>query len=100
MQVKRMPAAWPSFTPLGTTDETVEGIKGVLEGLYTTLRDYRTSIKRTLDDMAVHNDVTEGTTAPSSTPSRVGLLFLNTTAKDMYISVGTASSADWKKITP
>ena len=43
---------------------------------------------------------TEGAGAPSSTPTDVGLHYLDTSAKDMYISVGTASSADWKKITP
>lgn len=38
--------------------------------------------------------------APATTPTDVGLYNLDTAVKDMYISVGTASSADWKKITP
>lgn len=43
---------------------------------------------------------TEGAVAPTSTPTDVGLFYLDTVLKDMYMSVGTASSADWKKITP
>lgn len=39
-----------------------------------------------------------GTTAPTSTPSSVGLVFINTSAKDIYIAVGTSSSGDWQKL--
>ena len=37
-----------------------------------------------------------GTAAPSITPTNVGDHFIDTTNDDTYISVGTASSADWK----
>lgn len=40
--------------------------------------------------------VTTGTGAPSSTPSAVGDRYYDTTNKDWYEAVGTASSADWQ----
>ena len=39
--------------------------------------------------------VTIGTAAPTTTPTSVGQLFVDTTNKKAYISTGTASSADW-----
>lgn len=39
--------------------------------------------------------VSSGTTAPSSTPVAVGQMYVDTTAKKVYVSVGTTSSADW-----
>lgn len=41
--------------------------------------------------------VTSGSGAPSSTPSKVGDIYIDTTSDDAYIAVGTASSADWEK---
>ena len=37
-----------------------------------------------------------GTTAPSSTPVSVGQMYVDTTAKKVYVSTGTSSSSDWK----
>lgn len=39
-----------------------------------------------------------GTSAPATTPSRVGDLFIDTTNNRTWISHGTSSSADWKEI--
>lgn len=39
--------------------------------------------------------ITTGTAAPATTPARVGLIYLDTTNKKMYISMGTTSSTDW-----
>lgn len=39
--------------------------------------------------------MTFGTAAPTSTPTAVGNFFLDTTNKKLYVSTGTASSADW-----
>lgn len=36
-----------------------------------------------------------GTAAPTTTPTSVGQIFVDTTNKKAYISTGTASSADW-----
>jgi len=37
----------------------------------------------------------EGTSAPTTTPQRVGLMFVDTTANKVYVATGTSSSADW-----
>lgn len=37
-----------------------------------------------------------GTAAPAVTPSYVGQFFVDTSARKLYFSVGTASSADWE----
>ena len=42
--------------------------------------------------------ITTGTAVPSSTPTAVGLIFIDTTADNAYIAVGTSSSADWALI--
>jgi len=39
--------------------------------------------------------MTFGTAAPATTPAASGLYFLDTTNKKLYVSTGTASSADW-----
>jgi hypothetical protein len=39
--------------------------------------------------------MTFGTAAPATTPTAVGNFFLDTTNKKLYVSTGTASSADW-----
>ena len=78
-----------------------------IEDAYNRVRDLgrnidtmRRQLVLALNDHASYVTPTEGAGAPSSTPSDTGLLYLDTSAKDMYMSVGTASSADWKKITP
>jgi len=40
--------------------------------------------------------VTSGSGAPSSTPSRIGRLYIDTSGEKVYISTGIASSANWK----
>lgn len=37
-----------------------------------------------------------GILAPSTTPEKIGDLFVNTASGKAYISVGTSSSSDWK----
>lgn len=41
--------------------------------------------------------ISSGAGAPGSTPTKVGDIYIDTTADDAYIAVGTASSADWEK---
>ena len=48
------------------------------------------------DHSAIYPAVTSGAGAPSSTPSRIGLRYVDTTNDIDYFSVGTASSADWE----
>ena len=40
-------------------------------------------------------EYTQGTSAPSTTPSRIGLLYMDTSANKLYFSSGTSSSSDW-----
>ncbi len=39
--------------------------------------------------------ITSGTTAPSSTPTKIGDIYVNTSGSKVYIAKGTSSSADW-----
>jgi len=39
--------------------------------------------------------ISSGIVAPSSTPSKVGDVYVDTVAKKIYFATGTASSADW-----
>lgn len=42
--------------------------------------------------------INTGTTAPSSTPDKVGDIYTDTTAGNIYIAKGTGSSADWTQV--
>ena len=42
---------------------------------------------------------TLGTAAPTTTPAKVGLLFIDTTNAAVYISTGTTGSGDWTALT-
>jgi hypothetical protein len=64
-----------------------------------------TNLQTTLDGKADDADVTAkqdkastGTAAPTTTPSYVGQMNIDTTNKRYYIAEGTASSADWKRL--
>ena len=39
--------------------------------------------------------ISSGAVAPSSTPSKVGDVYVDTTAKKIYFATGSSSSADW-----
>lgn len=98
MVAKQFPKTWP---PLIIREyKNFKRSYEVLGNLVRGLDDLRKKIAEVGNDHADRLDPQTGSAAPTSTPTDVGLLFLNTTAKDMYISVGTTSSADWKKITP
>jgi len=45
-----------------------------------------------------YEKITTGTTAPSSTPTKVGDQFIDTTNGNIYIAKGTTSSADWVQV--
>ena len=42
--------------------------------------------------------VSSGAGVPSSTPSKLGNIYIDTTNKKQYIAMGTSSSSDWKKV--
>jgi hypothetical protein len=49
------------------------------------------------DDHTQYSIISTGTTAPASTPARPGALFIDTTADNVYVATGNASSADWQE---
>ena len=98
MAAKQFPKSWP---PLVIREfEDIKQAYRVLRDLVRSLDDLRRKVLEVGNDHATRLDAQTGTVAPTSTPTDTALFFLDTVAKDMYISVGTASSADWKKITP
>jgi len=50
------------------------------------------------DDHTQYTLISSQAGTPSSTPSRVGLINVDTSAETAYVSTGTASSADWDLI--
>lgn len=40
--------------------------------------------------------ISTGIVAPTSIPTDIGLMYINTAAGKVYVSTGTISSADWK----
>ena len=48
-----------------------------------------------IDGDTVYPNIESGTSAPSSTPSKVGDMYVDTSAKKLYIATGTSSSSDW-----
>lgn len=39
--------------------------------------------------------ISSGTSAPATTPVKVGDIFVDTSSKKMYVATGIASSNDW-----
>lgn len=64
---------------------------------YTPVRLYAdpTTHRLLVDSSSI---ISTGTTAPSSTPTGAGYIYIDTTAGNAYIAVGSSSSADWKLI--
>ena len=60
----------------------------LIEGTTNHTRNYR------LDNIS---KVTSGTVAPTSTPAKIGDIYVNTVLKQTYVANGTSSSADWIK---
>ena len=57
--------------------------------------DYATAAQGATADAAP--TISSGAGAPSSTPTKVGDIYIDTTGDDAYVAVGTASSSDWEK---
>jgi hypothetical protein len=98
MAALRFPLEWPPFVLKRFSDlqEAYQKVRDVLR----SIEDLRTRLTETINDHADRLTPLTGSGAPGSTPSDTGLHYLDTAAGDMYISVGTSSSSDWKKITP
>ena len=50
-----------------------------------------------ISDLGSYSAVTSGAGAPSTAPSGLGNIYIDTTNDDAYIAVGTVSAADWEK---
>ena len=98
MAAKRLPESYPTFI-IRRFEELTEAYK-VLKNLVRSFEDFRREVGDVGLDHATRLDALTGSGAPGTTPTDTNLNYLDTAARDMYVSVGTASSADWKKITP
>jgi len=48
-----------------------------------------------IDGDTVYPNISHGTSAPSSTPAKIGDMYINTATDKLYIATGTSSSSDW-----
>jgi hypothetical protein len=49
----------------------------------------------TTNSISCSPTISSGTTSPSSTPAKVGDMYVDTTAKKIYVATGTTNSTDW-----
>jgi hypothetical protein len=98
MPANRFPVTWPPFR--------ISEFKNFMEA-YQRLRDFvrsindlRVRIVIVCNDHADRLTPTEDAGAPASTPDDKLLFYINSSNGDIYVSTGTASAADWKKISP
>ncbi len=49
-------------------------------------------------DQEARSKVSSGSGAPSSTPTMVGSMYIDTDSGRIYIAVGTSGSSDWKEV--
>lgn len=63
------------------------------DGVTPTLVYVNPTTNRILADLS--GGVTSGSAAPNTTPSAVGLMYVDTVNKKVYVSTGTSSSSDW-----
>jgi hypothetical protein len=61
--------------------------------------DHGTLSGLTDDDHTQYSLISSGAGVPSTTPGRVGEIYIDTTADNVYISTDTSSSADWDQAT-
>lgn len=98
MAAKKLPESYPTFI-IKRFKELIDVYSG-LKDLVRAIEDFRREVEDVAIDHKERLDALTGSGAPGITPTDTNLSYLDTGAKEMYISVGTSSSADWKKITP
>lgn len=65
-------------------------------GLFTGTPTYNLGVDASGNIIEVASPtVSTGTATPSSTPTKIGDIYIDTTAKKLYFASGTSSSADW-----
>lgn len=95
---------------LGTTETAQDGVVSAQIKLYNTAETqvltsnlFTFKVNPNYDDDTtvsevatnVRPNISQGTTAPSEIPTKIGDIYINTTAKKAYLAMGTSSSADW-----
>jgi len=84
-----------STVPFNNVQDAIEYLRSLI-GSHS--HDHGTLTGLTDDDHAQYSLISSQAGAPGTTPSRVGLLNIDTTDDNIYISVDVASSADWKLV--
>jgi hypothetical protein len=67
----------------------------IIEQLSIVADDYDDAIQKKHDGL-IQPNISSGTAAPSSTPTKVGDIYIDTNNKKLYFAVGILSSADWE----
>jgi len=67
-------------------------LRYIKDGIFLAVGDGRTVSGKQLPTL------TTGTTVPAITPTAVGLFYLDTVTKILYVSTGIASDADWEPV--
>lgn len=98
MAARKISTEFPQFVLRGMTSFT--DVYNRLRGLIGAFNDLRNQMISSVNEHGDRLTAITGSGAPATTPEDTLLYYLDTAAKDMYVSVGTSSSADWKKTTP
>ena len=74
------------------TSNLATGLSGNSDNYIKDVNNDLTRLFQTVNRMP---DISTGTAVPTTTPSRIGNIYVDTTNKKVYISSGHSSSADW-----
>lgn len=66
-----------------------------VESLARDMRVLQRRLFEVVNEHALRTTHESGTVAPTSTPTFVGQMYVDTTANKGYIATGTSSSSDW-----
>ena len=104
MAAKKLPTTHP-ILPLRRPQDLEDGtpekaLFNLIQNIQEQLNRFRDLVVETSNDHAnlLDERVSSGSGAPGTTPTKIGLLFIDTTTPNVYISTGTSSSADWKLV--
>ena len=97
MAAKKLPTQFPAILikTFGSFQEAYQTIRDMLR----SVERLRHTIAEAVNEHADRLDPVEDSGAPSTAPSKKGLHYINTSNGDVYYSVGTSNSSDWKKLT-
>ena len=88
------------FPPLNIrSKETLESLVNSLRSFVNTLKTLHSRIAIVVNSNADIITPIETSGAPATAPPAKGMHYIDTATDDVYISVDTSGSGDWKKIT-